>query len=254
MKKVISLVLALALVLAVAIPAFATSTTLTDPSKLATGGTVKVDCETSVGKIKVVIPTAGKVIVNPYALKYTGTVNGKELTAETDQIIYPTQYISSVSTSKLEVYANITGTVAGNAKLVTALFDPDREIAAGTKVANNAFVVFQTVAASDGDVTGTFTAPTFAGIDENTDYDPNDTTKVVSNLVVSTKGTTTKVGELAALENAANEIDMNKAKNLAFRLTGVTEKNPDTPWTDKDKITASIVFTFVPKAETAATD
>ncbi len=240
MKKVLSVVLALAMILAVAAPAFATAPApITDPSKLATGGTVKVDGETTVGTINVTLPGATKLVVNPYGLKYSGTVNGTDLTDKQDQIIFPGQFISSNSTSKLAVFANITGVAAGNAKFATEWIDNTSDHVAGTKYPNNVCLVFQTANATKG---ATPAEPTWTAVTAVPDEPKTDGT-VNTELLVSSRGTTLKVGELAASDDVADEAETN---HLAFRFTGVAEQRPDTPWTNKDKVTASIVFTFTP--------
>lgn len=248
MKKVLSFVLALALVLAVAVPAFASAPApITDPSKLATGGTVKVDGQTSVGTIKVTIPGATKLVVNPYGLKYVGSVNGKDFAAtdnKTDQIIFPTQYVSSNSTSKLDVYANVTGVVAGNAKLVSTWIDNSSHTA-GTKYANDVCLVFQTMAGADGVLDSTTTEPSWTAVSDVPAAPQTDGT-ANSQLLVTTRGNAYKVYQLAA---SADVGDDTKTKNMAFRFTGVAQKQPDTPWTDKDKVTATVVFTFTPVAD-----
>lgn len=245
MKKVLSLVLALALVLAVAIPAFATAPApITDPSKLATGGTVKVDGQTSVGTIKVTIPGATKLVVNPYALKYVGEVNGKTFAAsdnKTDQIIYPTQYVSSNSTSKLDVYANITGVVSGNAKLSSTWIDNSTHTA-GTKYTNDVCLVFQTMAGADGVLDSSTTEPNWQAVTD-VPGDPQTDGTANSQLLVTARGTAYKVYQLAA--SADTTVDGN-TKNMAFRFTGVAQNQPDAPWTDKDKVTATVIFTFNP--------
>lgn len=246
MKKVLSLVLALALVLAVAIPAFATAPApITDPSKLATGGTVKVDGQTSVGTIKVTIPGATKLVINPYGLKYVGSVNGKDFAAadnKTDQIIFPTQYVSSNSTSKLDVYATVTGVVAGNAKLSSTWIDNSTHTA-GTKYTNDVCLVFQTMAGADGVLDPTTqTEPSWAAVTGVPDAPLTDGT-ANEKLLVTARGTAYKVYQLAA--SADTTVDGN-TKNMAFRFTGVAQNQPDTPWTDKDKVTATVVFTFNP--------
>lgn len=245
MKKVLSLVLALALVLAVAIPAFATAPApITDPSKLATGGTVKVDGQTSVGTIKVTIPGATKLVINPYGLKYVGSVNGKDFAAsddKKDQIIFPTQYVSSNSTSKLDVYANITGVVAGNAKLSSTWIDNSTHTA-GTKYTNDVCLVFQTMDGADGVLDSSTAEPTWTAVTDVPSAPQTDGT-TNSQLLVTARGTAYKVYQLAA---SADVEDDTKTKNMAFRFTGVAQNQPDTPWTDKDKVTATVIFTFNP--------
>lgn len=248
MKKVLSLVLALAMVLTLAAPAFASSgTTISGADKLATGASVKVAGETNVGVVKVTIPSAGTMVLNPYGLKYSATVNGVDLTDKQDQVIYPTQYIASNSTAALDVTASVTGVVAGNAKLVAAAFDPVGEHADGVKAPNNLFLVMQTadVAAADTPTEPTWTALTTTEDLTDAAY-VGDTNGYVHKLVVSTRGVATKVGKLAASADTTGTANT----YVAFRFTGLAEKNPDTPWTAADKVTATIAFTFAPTKAT----
>ena len=100
MKKVLSFVLAIALVLAVAVPAFATAapgtTEIVDPARLATGVTNKITGQTSVGTLKVTVPTTNTVILNPYGLSLKikdGVIDNDNCTASTATVSTPRQYI-----------------------------------------------------------------------------------------------------------------------------------------------------------------
>lgn len=247
-KRIISLLMAAIMILSISVSAFATTgTTITGADKLATGGTVKVAGETNVGVVKVVVPNAGTMVLNPYGLKYSATVNGVELTDKQDQVIYPTQYIASNSTAALDVTATVTGVVAGNAKLVAEPFDPVAEHAAGEKAPNNLFLAMQTkdVAAAD-----TPTDPTWTAITKDTDITQGDfiadANGYYHSVVVSTRGTATVVGKLAA----SADVTGTASSYVAFRFAGIAEKNPFTPWTAADKVTATIAFTFAPTKAT----
>lgn len=230
MKKVLSIVLALTLVLALAVPAFATSTTLTDTTKFATGANVKVTGETTVGNIKVVIPTTGAIITNPYGLsiKHTNGVVDENGTPAVDQIISPTYYITSESDVALNVIANVTAMPAGNAKLATASLADDT-----TTKTNSIFLTF-TMAA----VANTTTAVT-PKLEADTDC-----------IVVGSKAT--------PLGNGDDKIVLAKGgtesapKCVGYRFGGNAVKEPTTAWAKADKVTATIAFTFEPVADTPA--
>ncbi len=245
-KRIISLLMAAAMTLSVGVSAYATSTdvNITTSDKLSTGGTVKVTGETNVGVVKVTVPTAGKLVINPYSLNY----NVGDTTIKTDQVIYPTQYITSNSTASLDVTATVAGLPSNNAKLVAEPFNPVAQHTAGEKVPNNLFLVMQTQDVAAG---GTPTEPTWDAIDKDTDITQGDFVDDGNGyfhaLVVSARGTATKVGKLAA---SADTTDDTKQTYVAFRLAGVAEKNPSTPWTDKDKVNATIAFTFAPTKTT----
>ena len=245
-KRIISLIMAAAMTLSVGASALASSeVTISGAEKLATGGTVKVAGETTVGTVKVVVPTAGKLVVNPYALSY----KVDDTTTKRDQVIYPAQYIASNSTAALDVTATVTGMVSGNAKLVAEPFDPVAEHADGVKAANNLFLVLQTADCAAG---ATPTEPSWTTIDKDSDITQGDfvadTTGYTHAVVVSTRGTPTLVGKLAASTDTADDT---KTTYVAFRLAGLAEKNPFTPWTASDKVTATIAFTFAPTKATA---
>lgn len=254
MKKVLSIVLALALVLAIAAPAFASAPApITDSAKLATGGTVKVDGETSVGIVKVTLPGASKMIVNPYGLtvitKAETSPGAGDAETSNKQVIYPTQYIASNSTAALDVTATVTGVVAGNAKLVAEPFDPIATHTAGEKVPNNLFLVMQTKDVTAGATPSepSWTDPAKTDTITAGDY-VADGNGYIHSTIVSSRGAATKVGKLAASADTGDDAE---TTYVAFRMAGLVEKNPTTPWTDKDKVTATIAFTFAPVKSTS---
>lgn len=228
MKKVLSFVLALVLVLAVTVPAFATSSTptqeITDPSKLATGVTNKVTGATSVGTLKLTVPTANGVVLNPYGLSLKvnniGAVDDTNGTAKTTQIISPAQAIKSESTSKIKVSVVTTGTVGGNAKFATESLASDTD----TKT-NSVFLKFVAADPGASDVATDALAPITKGSADE--------------IVISAKASTkAEIGTLAAGDSAA--------QYLVYQLQGDAIKAPTTPWTTRDTVSVTLAFTFDP--------
>lgn len=229
MKKVLSFVLAIALVLAVAVPAFATAapgtTEIVDPARLATGVTNKITGQTSVGTLKVTVPTTNTVILNPYGLSLKikdGVIDNDNGTASTATVITPMQYIKSESTSKVKVSVVATGTVGGNAKLSpTAIDNTDTDNCPTT---NSVCLALVWGAASGTEPTAAVAFPS--------DLD-SDTKHVVLATRASEK---TEMETLVSGETAA--------QYMAFNLAGNAVKAPATPWTAKDTVGATLAFTF----------
>lgn len=229
MKKILSFVLALALVLAVAAPAFATSTPgsqeIIDPSKLATGVTNKVTGQTSVGTLKVTVPTSNTVVLNPYGLSLKvadGKLDDTNGTPSTATVITPMQYIKNESTSKVKVSVVATGTAAGNAKFSDVAIDNDD---ADCPKTNSVCLALVWAAA-------TATEPTSAVAL------PSDLTAAgVKAIVLSTRASAkTEMETIPAGDTAA--------QYMAFNLAGNAVKAPTTPWTTKDTVGATLAFTF----------
>lgn len=236
-KKIVSLLMALAMTASLAVPAFASSSSssstasepeynVTDPSKLSTGITTKVTGLTSVGDVKVFVPTTGAVVLNPYklSLKYDAATSSAVVDTtdgSTDQVISPIQYIVNGGTSDLIVYANATGISAGNLKFAAAALETD-------DVTNSVYMTLEAKAYAD---------------------DSNDTPIAQGSgdksIVISTRGTTTPVAVINA--------DGGTSSYLGFNLAGTAVEAPKTNWTDRDKASVNIIFTFVPGSTLPAT-
>lgn len=223
MKKVLSAALALMLAAAMATPALATTTgsqEITDPSKLANGVTNKVTGTTSVGTLKITVPTTNAVVLNPYALSVNVTAEGKEDntsgSAVTDQVISPAQAIKSESTSKVKVSAIVTGTAGGNVKFATA------SLASDTTTKTNS--VFMKLVAAAPDTTGVASDP-LAAITE------------AKSITVATKSSAKT--ELGTLDEGDTT-----PQYLQFQLQGDAVKSPTNPWTTRDTVGATIAFSF----------
>lgn len=106
-KKLFASAIAMSMVMAMSLPTFAVETDLSQNTEIT--GT------TSAPTIKIVVPSTGTVVLNPYKMSVE---SGDE--EVTDTIISATQYIENHSNVDIQVNAAATGTVAGNAKLATA--------------------------------------------------------------------------------------------------------------------------------------
>lgn len=109
MKKMLSAALAGAMALSLSVPAFATETEVTMDG-LAEGATVEVSGTTQTASVKILVPSAGAVILNPYELDYKAT---ETATAVNDQIISATQYVVNESNLPVKVTTKVTGTIEG---------------------------------------------------------------------------------------------------------------------------------------------
>lgn len=249
MKKVISLVLALTLVLALAVPAFAAGPNVSNASQMASGVETTITGQVEVGTIKVTVPTAAKIVVNPYNLEVKvnadGTVNSSGTITSKGAIISPTQRISSQSTMPIDVNVAITGTAEGDATFATAstrgatpattksvmlVFDMVPEAAAATlgtaDLAADAWNVKQVVSNT--------------GVVSYTGFDPT------KSVIVS--ASEKKVEKICRMEAT----DGTKFSAAAFHFTGDAAAAPTNAWTSADKVGAKIVFTFT-AANNAAT-
>ena len=180
-KKLISTAMAGAMALSLSVPAFAAANSNTSlEQNTAITGT------TQAPTIKITVPAAGTVTVNPY--KMAVSVGGSDVT---DQIISATQFIENASDVALKVSAEVTGTAAGNLAFATA----STQTKAVTT--NSVFMYFEMVASDDGS-----TEPTWA-----TAYD----SKSATQILISTKAT--KKADMLTL--AADKADV----AIAFTFT-----------------------------------
>lgn len=218
MKKVLSLVLALTMVLALAVPAFASGTTIGDEEGLASGGEFTMTASVSAATINVTVPGDSTVTLNPYQLEVT--VDSKQFT---DQVISANQFVVSGSTVPLDVTAEVTGTPAGTLTFASA------SAKASTKKDVYAYLQTQMIGESA-------TAPT--SVDWGTKINAK------TDIVIAAKAAKLMVGTLAA--KGTNNTYM------AFRIAGDAATAPTTPWSADDGFTAAVKFTFAPKAATPA--
>lgn len=217
MKKIGALIMACVMALSLAATAFATDATVTDPAK---GASVKVTGSTLLPTIKLTVPTAAGVVLNPYGMKLKddltgldsgGTISGKVVSAISN--------ITNLSDVKIKVGVTATATATG-------LTLAKASVASITGKDKQAFVKLEMITADDA----------------NSDADAFGTPE--GEIILATAATSLKTPiELAA------STDGNSAAAggvLAFRFTGDTSSEPTTAWTNKDTVTANLAFTFTP--------
>jgi hypothetical protein len=226
MKKLLSMMMALAMVASLALTAFAseeftvTSTDPTDANLTDSTKTVNstVKAKVKAPTIKVTIPTQNNVFLNPY--KMSVTVGNA---AKTDTIVAVPGRIKSESDVKLDFSAVVTGKAASGVTLEKA--------SAEAKKTNSVYmyVYFKNTAAADTAVA----APETPVFNATTD------TAADSILVQTTASKSTKV---LTLEAAA----ANSATYGAYLICGDIAKAPDSPWTDKHTVDVTIAFSIAP--------
>lgn len=223
MKKVLSLVLALALVLTLAAPAFATpNVSAPDATTGLYGAENNITGSTEAPTIAVTIPTTGSVTVNPY--KMTVSIDS---TNYTDQIISAPQFIKNESDVDIAIDVTTTGEVAQGSEAVFATNN-----VGSTVTTKSVFLYFEIMAATDGS-----TAPTWG-----TAYDSKAANMVAVAAKATTKKDVIKMGAGDSTETYA-----------AFHLAGNAATNPTKAWTSNDKVNVKIAFTVRPVMATTAT-
>jgi hypothetical protein len=108
MKKITSLILALAMCFALGVPAFATET-----------GNLTTELVSVLPELQITLPDSAQIILNPYRMTTTQSGNGID-SGDRFQIMSPIFSVVSNTTSKVHVKATVTGSVAGNAQFATA--------------------------------------------------------------------------------------------------------------------------------------
>lgn len=204
MKKFLSVVLALTMALALCVPAFAADTVLNGVDGLSEGATIEVTGTTQTATVKVTVPAAGEIVLNPYELDYT--VAGAASPVQT-QIISAEQYIVNESNLPVKVTTKVTGTIEGGGD-----FSANSAVAETTKKVNLNFGIGKTTA-------------------KDTPASSYETKALSKTQVAFTDITMDKKG---TGNNAA----------IAYKFTGDAAKNPTSAWTTEDVIGATIVFTF----------
>ena len=218
MKRFGSIIMSGVLALSLAVPAFATSNT-TEIT-----GTVQPIT------LRVVVPTTGAAIINPYGLPYTlgdSTISGQQITTTAPMVI---QNRSSVA---LAVTANVSAKdVSTGVTLEAANAGTDYTTATDKKL----HVVFEAFTADE---------LTALNVTDNDTLRPMHAALDSADAVLTGDVTTTAAdatGTLVLREAADGEVQSGGA--AMFRLSGEVAKKAS--WTADDKFTATIAFTFEP--------
>ena len=229
MKKLLSLLMAIAMVASLASTAFAEDppevgsdgeTVLEDSTKTATS-TVKSKIKAPT--IKVTVPTTNYVYLNPYKMSVTvgsATQNGT--------IVSIPGEIKSESDVKLDFSAVVTGKAASGVTLEKA--------PVGTKTTNSVYMFVYFATAADESGVAALAAPT------NPVFSGDGTNAIV---VQTTASKSTKVLTL----DAAPE---DGAKYGGYVIGGDIVAAPATPWTAKHTVDVTIAFSIAPVQATDA--
>lgn len=172
--------------------------------------------------IQVLIPTTGKVYVNPFKIPITIGSNDEE---SDDQIVSLPSSIVNNSEVPVDVDITVLGSVkeGSDMHLVTS---PTR----GSGTAKNAFVYFEVQQADTEDLDDVTWDPA---------YDSSKHVVVVEGVVQNYPRTLT-------LPPRTLEGEIAPGGYAPFRLTGDAVKTPTVPWTNKDGINVIITYSFTP--------
>ncbi len=252
-KKILSSALALVMSLSLAVPAFADSSSA-DPN------TTEIDGTYQAVVIDVKVPSIGKAFINPYGLDISvpqdvsDDTNTNETVISGQQIVTAPMSIQNRTAMDLQVNATVTGAVTAlsdaNAipmKLATATTKgsgtegQDGYVAPATS--KSAFVYLQAKSADDTTGGGAAIATECAawaasGYSEATDVIVSTRATTKENLVVL------RGADVNATTGAFNAY--NAGSIALFRLTGDCVMSPSNAWTENDKFTATVAFTFIP--------
>lgn len=255
-KKLLSLVLAGVMALSLAVPAFAA-----DPNSTVISGAYKDVV------IDVVVPATGAAFINPYGLDLKvkediTNSSSNEVTISGQQIVSAPMALKNKTAMDLNVSATVTGTITPiaaaegvtpvlmkfNAKTTKgAGSNPESPDYVAPATGKAAFVYLQAkqepaltgadTAVDASTIAAKYAAWTASAYDENKD------------VVVATKAATKDnivVLRAAAMDNS-DAFASYKAGSIAlFRLTGDCTSGPKAGWTEDDKFTVTVAFSFTP--------
>lgn len=173
----------------------------------------KSESEVNSPVVKVTVPSANvDIVINPYQIEYEDAESNKS----SDQIIFPVQKIESSSNVPLSVSVELLAEVDTDSSAVIATAAPT------SKVTTKSVFLFMKLGLGDA-------MPTDAAQIKSINF----TTKKV------TTATNLDIPKVA-------DTDADK-ESAVFQIGGSVATAPATPWTDKDTVTCTYKFTFVPK-------
>lgn len=222
MKKVLSLVLALALVLAIAVPSFAST-----DNTLSAGGASASNVTTGtpeIPTINVTVPTTASFVINPYkmdVLPEGGTAGTDEVS---DTVISTNQVITNTSNIGLNIGVTITGKGGSGVTFVDSITDATKTNSVALE-----FIYKVLGDAADADTVKTTGAA-------------EDLSAETTKAKVTAKATPIENGIALAAPAAG------KANGIAFVIAGDVVTAPTKPWTASMTATVTTVFTITPVA------
>ena len=244
-KKLLSLLMACAMILALAVPAFAAGDAYFDYDSESDQLTQPIEFQARmfVPTVKLSLPkiTENPVVLNPYKIAYDGTtvtantLNGKAVTNSTDQtkqVISPVYKIQNATDVKLNYSVVATATTEGKLALANS------QIAAND-TGNKAYVavVFRKV--------GVLAANAVAN-DNSVEQTLDGSDKAnFETIVLKTTGEAKTDNTQPKYLNPATTDAPNF---LEFQFQGSLSRLSTNPWTDDDKLTVNMTFTFTPES------
>lgn len=244
------------LAVSLAVPAFASGTTVTTPNR---STTITGAFEDIV--IDVNVPTTGDAQINPYGipvkLEEAGT---NKITGE--QIVTKPLLLINNSDSNVNVSASVTATAKGDLRFATAA-------PTSTDTYKSAYVYLQLKSTTLADAQKATTAQVTAnediqGLDPaavnpvfaNWKQDYTAATDLVLNgsSAASKDNMATLAASTVAVSGGTTTVTWNSGSIAAFRLAGKVNANPKEAWNTKDGFTAAVAFTFKPDTTTASLD
>lgn len=217
MKKLTSLILALAMCLALGIPAFAAETTQT--------GNLSTELTSLMPTLTMTLPETATIILNPYRMKVADSAAGTGIDkGDRFQVMNTVFSIESKSDSKVHVSATVTGSVSGNAAFATADVAPG---AAGHDVYLTLTHAYN--GASDKAIIPAVTL---------------DSANKPTNVLVISDAEQTLSWDMPAWAGGTA-----KQQRIDMMFGGTCSDSPtadEGPWTDSDTVSCSIVFEVTP--------
>jgi hypothetical protein len=210
MKKLASLILALAMCLALGAPAFASET-----------GSLDTELVSVLPELQMTLPDSASIILNPYRMSTTQSGTGIE-SGDRFQIMNPVFSVVSNTTSKVHVSATVTASVGGNAQLVTT-------------------AVPEGTAGHNVHLTLTHQKHT----DNNAVVPYPDAASNPTNVVTLSDTEQSLAWDLPPKDTGSNA----KSQRIDMQLGGTCSDSPTSeegPWTDSDTVSASFVFEVTP--------
>lgn len=252
-KKLLSLGLSLVMSLSLAVPAFAANDNTTEISGTYKDVVIDVD-----------VPATGAAFINPYGLDLkvpqdaTDSGNTNEATITGQQIVSAPMALKNKTAMDLSVSATVTGTITpitvpdGETAPTLMKFatsttkgsggSPDSPDYVAPATGKSAFVYFQAKQAADTSGTPANIAAEYAAWGAsafNADTDVIVAAKAVAKENIMTL-------RAAAVDNTGAFTAFKAGSIGMFRLTGDCTSGAKANWTEKDKFTTTVAFTFTP--------
>lgn len=250
-KKLLSLGLSLVMSLSLAVPAFAANDNTTEISGTYKDVVIDVD-----------VPATGAAFINPYGLDLKvpqAEGDTTEVTITGQQIVSAPMALKNKTAMDLSVSATVTGTITpitvpdGETAPTLMKFatsttkgsggSPDSPDYVPPATGKSAFVYFQAKQAADTSGTPANIAAEYAAWGASA-FNADTDVIVAAKAVAKENIMTLRAADMSGSNGAFSAF---KAGSIGmFRLTGDCTSGSKANWTEKDKFTVTVAFTFTP--------